>query len=120
MADMRKRSFSIKKRLLLCRCLSLLRSLGDLYAISGNQAEAEKQYALVKYIGLLGHINQVLHNRDLALFDADHDRNLGRRLSTLRKRNLKYGTTSTRGMRWRGSLQERQDGGGSETQARKP
>jgi tetratricopeptide (TPR) repeat protein len=50
--------------------------LGDLYAISGNRSEAEKQYALVKYIGLLGHINQVLHNRDLALFDADHDRNL--------------------------------------------
>ena len=50
--------------------------LGDLYAISGNQAEAEKQYALVKYIGLLGHINQGLHNRDLALFDADHDRDL--------------------------------------------
>ena len=59
--------------------------LGDLYAISGNQAEAEKQYALVKYIGLLGHINQVLHNRDLALFDADHDRNLGEALDLAQK-----------------------------------
>ena len=59
--------------------------LGDLYAISGNQAEAEKQYALVKYIGLLGHINQVLHNRDLALFDADHDRNLGEALNLAQK-----------------------------------
>jgi tetratricopeptide (TPR) repeat protein len=47
--------------------------LGDIYAKSGNQAEAKKQYALVEYIGLLGHINQVLHNRDLALFYADHD-----------------------------------------------
>ena len=47
--------------------------LGDLYARSGNPAEAKKQYALVEYIGLLGHINQVLHNRDLALFYADHD-----------------------------------------------
>ena len=59
--------------------------LGDLYAISGNQGEAEKQYALVKYIGLLGHINQVLHNRDLALFDADHDRNLGEALDLAQK-----------------------------------
>jgi tetratricopeptide (TPR) repeat protein len=59
--------------------------LGDLYAISGNQAEAEKQYALVKYIGLLGHINQVLHNRDLALFDADHDRNLDEGLDLAQK-----------------------------------
>jgi tetratricopeptide (TPR) repeat protein len=50
--------------------------LGDLYARSGNQAEAQKQYALVEYIGLLGHINQVLHNRDLALFYADHDMKL--------------------------------------------
>ena len=59
--------------------------LGDLYAMSGNPAEAEKQYALVKYIGLLGHINQVLHNRDLALFDADHDRNLGEALDLAQK-----------------------------------
>ncbi len=59
--------------------------LGDLYAKSGDQAEAEKQYALVKYIGLLGHINQVLHNRDLALFDADHDRNLGEALDLAQK-----------------------------------
>ncbi len=59
--------------------------LGDLYAISGNQADAEKQYALVKYIGLLGRINQVLHNRDLALFDADHDRNLGEAVDLAQK-----------------------------------
>ncbi|HEY0759575.1 MAG TPA: tetratricopeptide repeat protein [Acidisarcina sp.] len=47
--------------------------LGDLYAKMGNETEARKQYQLVEYIGLLGHINQVLHNRDLALFYADHD-----------------------------------------------
>jgi tetratricopeptide (TPR) repeat protein len=50
--------------------------LGDLYATAGNQEEAQKQYALVEYIGRLGRINQVLHNRDLALFYADHDRKL--------------------------------------------
>ena len=47
--------------------------LGDMYTEAGNLAEARKQYQLVEYIGLLGHINQVLHNRDLALFYADHD-----------------------------------------------
>jgi tetratricopeptide (TPR) repeat protein len=59
--------------------------LGDLYAKSGNQVEAQKQYQLVEYIGLLGHINQVLHNRDLALFYADHDIKLSEALDLARK-----------------------------------
>jgi tetratricopeptide (TPR) repeat protein len=59
--------------------------LGDLYAKSGNQAEAKKQYALVEYIGLLGNINQVLHNRDLALFYADHDMKLVESLDLAQK-----------------------------------
>jgi len=59
--------------------------LGDLYAKTGNHAEAEKQYALVEYIGLLGHINQVLHNRDLALFYADHDQKLPEALDLARR-----------------------------------
>ena len=59
--------------------------LGDLYARSGSPAEAQKQYQLVEYIGLLGHINQVLHNRDLALFYADHDLKLSEALDLARK-----------------------------------
>jgi tetratricopeptide (TPR) repeat protein len=59
--------------------------LGDLYAKSGNQTEAQKQYALVEYIGLLGRINQVLHNRDLALFYADHDMKLSEALNLAQK-----------------------------------
>jgi tetratricopeptide (TPR) repeat protein len=59
--------------------------LGDIYARSGNQAEANKQYALVEYIGLLGKINQVLHNRDLALFYADHDSKLPEALDLAQK-----------------------------------
>jgi len=59
--------------------------LGDLYAKAGNKAEAQKQYALVEYIGLLGHINQVLHNRDLALFYADHDMKLAEALDLAQK-----------------------------------
>ena len=59
--------------------------LGDLYTKAGNPAEAKKQYQLVQYIGLLGHINQVLHNRDLALFYADHDIKLDEALVLARK-----------------------------------
>ncbi len=59
--------------------------LGDLYAKTGDHQNAQKQYALVEYIGLLGRINQVLHNRDLALFYADHDIKLAESLDLARK-----------------------------------
>jgi tetratricopeptide (TPR) repeat protein len=59
--------------------------LGDLYAKTGNKADAERQYALVEYIGLLGHINKVLHNRDLAIFYADHDMKLAEALELAQK-----------------------------------
>ena len=59
--------------------------LGDMYTRAGNSNEAKKQYQLVEYIGLLGHINQVLHNRDLALFYADHDIKLDEALTLAHK-----------------------------------
>jgi tetratricopeptide (TPR) repeat protein len=59
--------------------------LGDLYTRTGNKGEADKQYQLLQYIGLLGHINQVLHNRDLALFYADHDIKLDEALTLAHK-----------------------------------
>jgi tetratricopeptide (TPR) repeat protein len=59
--------------------------LGDLYAKAGNSAEAARQYQLVEYIGRLGRINQVLHNRDLALFYADHDMKLPEALQLAQK-----------------------------------
>jgi tetratricopeptide (TPR) repeat protein len=59
--------------------------LGDVYHQAGNPVEARKQYQLVEYIGMLGHINQVLHNRDLALFYADHDLKLDEALALARK-----------------------------------
>jgi tetratricopeptide (TPR) repeat protein len=59
--------------------------LGDLYAKTGNQPEARRQYALVEYMGLLGRINQVLHNRDLAIFYADHDMKLSEALALAQK-----------------------------------
>jgi tetratricopeptide (TPR) repeat protein len=64
---------------------TFIAELGDLYERQGNHQEAQKQFALVEYIGLLGHINQVLHNRDLALFYADHDMKLAEALDLAQK-----------------------------------
>lgn len=59
--------------------------LGDVYTKVGKQEDAKKEFQLVEYIGKLGAINQVLHNRDLALFYADHDMNLKLALDLARK-----------------------------------
>ena len=64
---------------------TFIAELGDAYAKTGNETDADKQYALVEYIGMLGHINQVLHNRDLAVFYADHDIKLGEALDLAKK-----------------------------------
>ena len=45
--------------------------LGDLYLLTGHQAEAQQQYDLVEYIGYLSKLNRVLNNRELAIFYAD-------------------------------------------------
>ena len=49
----------------------------------GRSDDAKKQYALVEYIGRLSALNQVLYNRELAYFYADHDVNLDRPSSWL-------------------------------------
>jgi tetratricopeptide (TPR) repeat protein len=53
----------------------LLAYLGDLYAIKGDAANAEKQYRAVDFIGQLGNTQTQVYNRELALFDATHRRN---------------------------------------------
>ena len=55
-------------------------SLGDLYSTSGRPKEAQKQYELVEYIGLISKVNREVYNRQLAMFYADHDRNLSEAL----------------------------------------
>jgi tetratricopeptide (TPR) repeat protein len=63
--------------------------LGDLYGKIGKPAKARQQYELVEYIGRLNAINQVLYNRELAYFYADHDMKLAESLE-LAKRELDY------------------------------
>ncbi len=60
-------------------------SLGDVYKKTGNIVEAKKQYDLVEYIGLLSKINQVIYNKELAIFYADHDMKLNEALELARK-----------------------------------
>ena len=60
-------------------------ALGDIYARLGKKPEAEKQYALVEYIGQLSVLNKQVYNRELALFYADHDRRLDQALILAQK-----------------------------------
>lgn len=53
----------------------LLAYLGDLYALRGDAAAAERQYEAVDFIAKLGDTRAQVYNRELALFDATHLRN---------------------------------------------
>jgi tetratricopeptide (TPR) repeat protein len=59
--------------------------LGDVYKKAGQSKDAEKQYDLVEYIGHLGKLNQVLANRELAMFYADHAMKLAQAVDLARK-----------------------------------
>ena len=48
-------------------------ALGDIYRQLGQLDNAKKQYDLVEFIAYLSQVNRQIHNRDLALFYADHD-----------------------------------------------
>jgi len=50
--------------------------LGDLYALGGQQQLADQQYATVAAIGQIAAVDQQVYNRQLALFDVNHDRDL--------------------------------------------
>jgi tetratricopeptide (TPR) repeat protein len=60
-------------------------ALGDICQKAGQQEEAKKQYELVEFIGYLSQLNQQIHNRDLALFYADHDLKLRESLVLARR-----------------------------------
>jgi pentatricopeptide repeat protein len=49
-------------------------ALGDLYRLQGRERDAAAQYQIVTAIARLNAANGQLYNRQLALFDADHDR----------------------------------------------
>ena len=51
-------------------------ALGDVYSKIGRSEDAKRQYELVEYIASLNTLNQVVHNRALAYFYADHNMKL--------------------------------------------
>jgi tetratricopeptide (TPR) repeat protein len=53
-----------------------LAALGDLEARTGNRSAAESLYRTVEITGQLAAINRQVYNRQLAVFDADHGRNV--------------------------------------------
>ncbi len=59
--------------------------LGDVYLRTGNRVDAQQQYDMVEYIGYLSKVNQVLNNRELALFYADREIKLPQALDLARK-----------------------------------
>ena len=59
--------------------------LGDVYAKMGKLNQAQQQYDLIEYIAHLSKLNQVLANRELALFYADHEIKLAEALALARK-----------------------------------
>ncbi len=54
--------------------------LGDLYALAGQEEQAEHQYQLVEFIEQVNDLNGIMYSRQLALFYADHQRNLEKAL----------------------------------------
>lgn len=54
----------------------LLGALGDLYTLTGQPEQAQHQYDTVQFVGKLAAINQVVYNRQLALFNDNHDQKL--------------------------------------------
>jgi len=59
--------------------------LGDVFKKAKRVAEAHQQYDLVEYIGHLGMLNQVLANRELAVFYADQGIKLPEAVELARK-----------------------------------
>ncbi|MGH7848425.1 MAG: tetratricopeptide repeat protein [Candidatus Binatia bacterium] len=60
-------------------------ALGDLLNHLGQSEESARYYRLVEYIGRLSAANQVIYNRELAYFYADHDLKLAVALELAQK-----------------------------------
>lgn len=52
---------------------AFLAALGDVYALTGQADKAKDQYNTVEFIGKLAAINKIVYNRELVLYDANHD-----------------------------------------------
>lgn len=55
---------------------AFLAALGDVYTVTGQADQAQDQFKTVEFIGKLAAINQIVYNRELVLYDANHDHKL--------------------------------------------
>ena len=62
-------------------------ALGDVYTKLGRTEDAKKQFDLVETVARLNALGETVYNRELAMFYADHNRNLAKAL-TLGKKEL--------------------------------
>ena len=62
--------------------------IGDAYAATGNQKEAERQYRLIEAMGAISRAQSAVYDRYRARFDADHGRDLTEGLA-LAQREMK-------------------------------
>ncbi len=60
-------------------------ALGDLYQLAGRASDAEQQYSVVERLSQQSKLHSALYHRHLALFWADHDRNLDKAYELARK-----------------------------------
>ena len=65
--------------------LPYIAALGDVYQATGQFEKADQQYQLVEHVAHLDRLNQILYNRDLALFYADHANHLDQAIHLARK-----------------------------------
>jgi tetratricopeptide (TPR) repeat protein len=63
----------------------LIAALGDLYTLTGDRVKAKQEYETVEFIGKLEAINQVIYNRQLALFYANHNLHVEKSLAMSQK-----------------------------------
>jgi tetratricopeptide (TPR) repeat protein len=72
-----------------------LAALGDLYVATSQPAKAAGPYATVRAIATLGAVGRQVYDRQLALFDADHDRRIAEAIriasASLERRHDIYG-----------------------------
>jgi tetratricopeptide (TPR) repeat protein len=93
--DLRRASVLYRRATAIVPQPDLLAALGDVYAVSGDGANAREQYATVELIGRLARINRQVYNRQLANFYSDHGLRVGEALrlalAELRVRKDVYG-----------------------------
>jgi Flp pilus assembly protein TadD len=64
--------------------IELVTALGDLYALDGRDDVAQDQWALAERIAEVGAVNGGVHDRQLVLFLADHERDPDRAVALAR------------------------------------